>query len=140
MDQKVIEVNEAINAGHIVLNNIDDVTGYLQDAKLWGLFDMFSDHSLLSGIVKHSKLDKAQDKLEELKNSLVRFNNELNDVKVYCNVDEVVFDGFMKVFDILFDNFFVDIYAISKISESKEKMQELRYQVTSVINNLESIK
>lgn len=139
MDQKVIEVNEAINAGNYVLNKIDEVTSYLQDAKLWGLFDMFSDRSLISGIFKHSKLNDAQEALEELKSSLVTFNNELNDVKVYCNIDSVEFDGFVKVFDILFDNFFVDIYAISKINDSKEKMQDLKYQVQNVINRLETI-
>ena len=139
MENKVVEVNEAIDAGKDVLRKIDNVIDNLGSAKMWGLFDMFSDHSLLTGFLKHNKLDNAQEEMEELKYALNRFNSELNDVKVYDEVGKVNFDEFTKIFDIFFDNFFVDLYAISKISDSKRAIEKLRDEVTNVINQLERI-
>ena len=139
MENKVVEVNEAIDAGKDVLRKIDNVIDNLGSAKMWGLFDMFSDHSLLTGFLKHNKLDNAQKEMEELKHALNRFNSELNDVKVYDEVRKVNFDDFTKIFDIFFDNFFVDLYAISKISDSKRAIEKLRDEVTNVINQLERI-
>ena len=140
MALEMIEINEAIDAGEDVLNISEKVLQSLDSAKLWGVFDMFSDHSLLSGIFKHSKLDDAQDCLEELKIALNRFNSELNDVKVYNSVSQINFDGFVKIFDILFDNFFVDIYALTKISDSKRQIQSLIDEVKNVLRQLRAVK
>lgn len=125
MSNVTVEINEAIEAGNVAINSANRVLKYLDDAKLWGIFDMFSNRSFLSSIVKHSKLDDAQEAMNELKNSLNRFNSEINDVKVYCNVSNVDFDGWMKFFDIFCDNFFVDIYTLSKISDSKNQIERL---------------
>lgn len=140
MTNKVVEVNEAIEAGNNLLNKIDNTLNSLNSAKLWGVFDMFSDHSLLSGILKHSKLDDAQATMNELKYSLKKFNDELKDVKVYDNVNQINFDEFVKIFDIFFDNFFVDLYAFSKISESKRQVEQLQNEVKNVLNQLQGIK
>ena len=139
MTSKVVEVNEAIEAGNDLLNKIDSTLNSLNSAKLWGVFDMFSDHSLLSGILKHSKLDDAQATMNELKYSLKKFNDELKDVKVYDNVNQINFDEFVKIFDIFFDNFFVDLYAFSKISESKRQVEQLKNEVKRVLNQLQGI-
>lgn len=139
MTSKVVEVNEAIEAGNDLLNKIDSTLNSLNSAKLWGVFDMFSDHSLLSGILKHSKLDDAQATMNELKYSLKKFNDELKDVKVYDNVNQINFDEFVKIFDIFFDNFFVDLYAFSKISESKRQVEQLQNEVKRVLNQLQGI-
>lgn len=134
------EINEAIEAGDVVVNEANRVLDYLNDAKLWGIFDMFSDHSLLSGLIKHSKLDNAQKTMCDLKNALSKFDSEINDVKVYCNVNNVDFDGWLKFFDIFFDSFFVDLYALSKITDSKEQISNLIYEVKRVQNSLRNNK
>ena len=139
MENKIVEVNEVIDAGHVVIEKIDRILDNLGSAKMWGLFDMFSDHSLITGFVKHSKLDEAQSYMDELKYALNRFNAELDDIKVYDEVRQVNFDRFTKIFDIFFDNFFVDLYAISKISDSKREFEKLRNEVNNVINQLERI-
>lgn len=137
MDYQIVEINEAIQAGYNVIDDADDILESLNSAKMWGIFDMFSSHSILSGFVKHSKLDDAQEGLNRLKNSLERFNSELNDVRVYCDVNSVNYDGYMKVFDIFFDNIFVDIYALSRISDSKKQIEDLKEETKRVITQLE---
>lgn len=138
MEKRLVEINEAITTGYDVLSNAQAVLDNLNSAKMWGLFDMFSNRSFFTSLFKHSKLDDAQEDLENLKYSLRIFNSELNDVKVYENINNVNFDGFMKFFDIFCDNFFVDIYALSKISESKEKIESLIDEVNRIINQLEN--
>lgn len=137
MRYQMLEINEAINAGYDVVNNVDDILKKLDDAKIWGIFDMISKRSILSGYMKHSKLDEAQNKLNQLKISVQRFNSELNDVKVYCDVNNINYDSCMKVLDIVFDNIFVDIYALSKISDSKKQIENLKYEVKNVVDQLE---
>jgi len=140
MSSELIEISEAIKAGEDLLDISDKVLNSLNDAKLWGIFDMFSDHSLISGLIKHSKLDDAQNVLSELKDALTRFNDELDDVKVYDNVSQISFDGFVRIFDIFFDNFFVDIYALSRIRDSKNQILQLQDEVKKVLNDLRNIK
>jgi len=140
MSSELIEISEAIKAGEDLLDISDKVLNSLNDAKLWGIFDMFSDHGLISGLIKHSKLDDAQNMLGELKYVLTRFNDELDDVKVYDNVSQISFDGFVRIFDIFFDNFFVDIYALSRIRDSKNQILQLQDEVRKVLNDLRSIK
>lgn len=138
--EKNVEVNEAIQAGRDVLHQADKVLSYLDDAKLWGIFDLLSDRSFLSGIFKHSKIDDADRKMNELKYSIDRFNVELNDVKVYGEVQQVDIDGFIKFLDIFCDNFFVDLFTISKISDSKKRIESLISEVNNIINKLQLIK
>lgn len=138
MDYKMVEVNEAIQAGNNVLYDADRVLDYLSDAKLWGIFDVVSSRSFFSSLIKHAKLDDAEKGLDQLKFSLEKFNSELDDVKVYCDVDNIAFDGFIKFFDIFCDDFLVDIYSLSKISDYKRLIENLKQNVTEVINELQT--
>lgn len=140
MENRIKEINEAIEAGKDALSKANKVLDCLDSAKLWGIFDMFSNRSFFSSLIKHTKLDDAQDYMEELKMALNRFNSELDDVKVFSTVDYVNFDGFTKFIDIFCDNFFVDIYAISKISDSKNHINQLINEIKNAMYKLESIK
>lgn len=137
---KIVEVNQAIIAGRDVLNQANKVLDYLSDAKLWGIFDMFSDRSFISSLVKHSKIDNAESAMNDLRYSINRFNAELDDVKVYEEVSHVDVDGFIKFIDIFCDNFFVDVFALSKISDSKRSIEKLISEVKTILDELEKIK
>lgn len=136
---KTLEINQAINAGNNVVNKANNVLNYLGDARLWGLFDMFSNRSLLSGVIKHSKIKDAEYAMNELKYAIDRFNDELDDVKIYDNINNVDIDDFIKFLDIFCDNFFVDLYAMSKISNAREQVESLINEVNNIINNLTKI-
>lgn len=139
MENKIVQVNEAISAGNIALNKIDIVLDELKSAKTWGLFDMFSNRSFLSSYIKHSKLDAAQDAMNDLRVAIDKFNHELNDVKIYDEVHQINFDQLTRIFDIFFDNFFVDIYALSRISDSRTEVERLRNEIKKVVEQLERI-
>lgn len=140
MNNQIIEINQAIDAGKDVLRKIDKTIEYLNSARTWGFIDMFSRGGLISGLIKHSKMNSADTTMEELKYAINRFNCELNDIKIYDNIHGIDFDGFMKFIDIFCDNFFIDIMALSRIADSKKRIQELSYEVKNIISKLEASK
>ncbi len=137
MDYQVVEINEAIQAGHEVIDDADDLMESLNSASTWGFLDLFSNNSILSSLIKHSKLDDAQVKLNRLRNSLERFSLELNDVRVYCNIGDVNYDELTKMFDVFFDNIFVDIYTLSRISDSKKEIENIKNETNRIVKQLE---
>ncbi len=137
MDCQVVEINEAIEAGNMVIDDADDLIESLNSASTWGFLDLFSNNSFISSFIKHSKLDDAQVKLNRLRNSLERFGSELDDVRVYCNIDNVNCDELIKMFDIFFDNIFVDIYTLSKISDSKREIENIKNETKRIVKQLE---
>lgn len=98
---------------------------------------MFSNNSFISSFIKHSKLDDAELKLNRLRNSLERFSSELDDVRVYCNIDNVNCDELTKMFDIFFDNIFVDIYTLSRINDSKREIENIKEETKRIVKQLE---
>ena len=98
---------------------------------------MFSNNSFISSFIKHSKLDDAEVKLNRLRNSLKRFSSELDDVRVYCNIDNVNCDELTKMFDIFFDNIFVDIYTLSRINDSKREIENIKEETERIVKQLE---
>lgn len=98
---------------------------------------MFSNNSFISSFIKHSKLDDAEVKLNRLRNSLKRFSSELDDVRVYCNIDNVNCDELTKMFDIFFDNIFVDIYTLSRINDSKREIENIKEETKRIVKQLE---
>lgn len=140
MENKITEINQAIEAGQNVLRQTDIVLDYLGKAQTWGYIDMFSRGGLISGLLKHSKMNYADDAMQELKYAIDRFNKELNDVRVYDNIQSIDFDRFMRFLDIFCDNFIIDFIALSRISDSKQRIKDLSYEVKNIINKLETIK
>ena len=78
--------------------------------------------------------------MNDLRYSINRFNDELDDVKVYGSINNVDIDGFVRFIDVFMDNFFVDLYAISKISDSKRQVENLKLEVNQILKQLETIK
>ena len=71
-----VEIDEAIEAGERVLDRIDEAIEYLNSARNWGIFHMLSKRSLISSMIKHSKMDKAQGVMYDLEHDLRRFASE----------------------------------------------------------------
>lgn len=134
-----LEINQAINAGNEVINKANDVLNYLSDARLWGMFDLFSNKSFFSSIIKHSKISGAEKGISELKYAIDRFNDELDDVKIYDNINSFEIDEFLKFLDIFCDNFFVDLYTITRISDVKTQIESLINKVNNILCNLKTI-
>lgn len=140
MKNQVVEINEAMHAGENVLKQIEIIQRKLSSAKTWGFIDLFSDGGLITAILKHSNLHDAQDYLDNLKELLVIFNNELSDIKIDKQIEDVAMSKGIEIADWLLDGFFVDIFTLSKISDSQYQMDDLKRNVERTLDNLYQIK
>lgn len=80
------EKREAIEAGQRALSSLRTAKENLNSAKNWGLVDMFGG-GFFSTMLKHSKMDKARQNMEQAKYDLRNFSRELNDVNMACNLN-----------------------------------------------------
>ncbi|NBJ80708.1 hypothetical protein D5274_01705 [bacterium 1XD42-94] len=133
-EQERKEIREAILAGERVLQSLNKADEALRSAKSWGLFDMFGG-GLLSTFVKHSRLDRARGYIEDAKQNMKAFKEELADVDQVLDLSVSVGE-FLTFADFFFDSFFVDWMVQSKIDMAKRQMQEAIGKVTKILASL----
>ena len=140
MKTQLEEVNEALAAGYYALRQISVVEGHLDSAKGWGYFDLFSRGGFLTSILKHSKLQDAENAMQQLAYTINRFNSELSDIKISNNVGQLTMSSGMQFADWFFDGLFVDAMTLSHIGESQRQVEDLRFQVQQAVDKLNTLK
>ncbi len=138
MNNYYSEIDEAIEAGRNAIEALTDAEEYLSSAKGWGLFDMLGG-GFISGLIKHSKLDKAQQCMNEAKYQVSRFSKELQDVD-RVSADEIKCDGLAEFFDLFCDGFLVDLVIQSKISSAMENVRTTRRKIENAVDQLRSMR
>lgn len=128
------EIDEAISAGNQAKRIADAVLSELDDAEDWGTWDLLGG-GFLSDLAKHSSLDDAQEKIEQLQVQLRRFKTELADVTIQADM-QVNVDGFLRFADYFFDGLFADWAVLNKIEESQERVKQTRCQIEAVLQKL----
>ena len=94
---------------------------------------------LISDLAKHSHLDEAQQKIEELQIQLRRFKTELADVKISADV-HISIDGFLRFADYFFDGLIADWTVMDKISQAQSEVESIKRKVVNMINRLEGMR
>ena len=131
------EVNEALYAGRNALSSLNEARSMLSSARGWGIYDTFFKGGWISGLIKHSKMRDAEDCIANARDSLINFNNELNDLNLLgINLDTTDLLGFA---DIFFDGFLADILMQSRIREACEQVDCAIAKVESLISRLETL-
>ena len=125
-----VELNEAIDAAERALRCLNEAKASLNSASGWGLFDILGGGFIYS-IVKHDKIGKAKNLIDEAKSSLVLLADELDDIDEINELD-VQASSAIKAFDIVFDNFFSDFMVQNKIKESQVQLDRIINQVQKV--------
>ncbi len=128
------ELSEAIVAGEKALSSISSAEEILESASTWGVIDMFGG-GMLTDIIKHSKIQKAQRFLEQVKADIATFQRELGDVQVQLDL-KIDLGDFLCIADFVFDNFFVDYAVQSKIKDALSQIQNLKYTIEDIVNQL----
>lgn len=131
------EIQEAIRAGREALDTSDAILLSLGSAENWGTWDLIGG-GLMTDIIKHSKLDEAQNQVTVLQEKLRRFKTELADIEIQADL-QVGISGFMRFADVFFDGLFADWAVMNKISSSKSQVQDTRAQIEKVLNHLHSM-
>ena len=137
MESQKREVQEAIRAGREALDTSESILVSLGSAENWGTWDLIGG-GLMTDMIKHSKLDEAQNQVTTLQETLRRFKTELADIEIQADL-QVGVDGFMRFADVFFDGLFVDWAVMNKISNSKSQVQDTKAQIERVLNHLYSL-
>ena len=132
------EIREAISAGHSAMGTADSVLSELEDADGWNTWDMLGGGGIITHMAKHSHLDEAQEKVEQLQGKLRRFKTELADINIHADM-QVSIDGFLRFADYFFDGLFADWAVGDKISESQSSVQKVKGQIRSALSKLENM-
>ena len=130
------EINEAIIAGERALESLKKAQEKLNNAKSWGVWDMFGG-GFLATMMKHSKLEDAQSHMDDAKYYLKVFQKELKDINISF-LPRIDMDAFLSFADFFFDGILSDYLVQSKISETKAHVAETITKVEEVLNKLKS--
>lgn len=127
-----IEIEEAITAADEALYHLNAARKNLKSAGNWGLYDMFGG-GVISGLIKHGKMESAEEEIELARESLETFAEELRDVSGYSSVH---IDSFLKFGDLFFDGFLVDALVQREIGKAKAQCDDAIDQVSRIREEL----
>lgn len=114
-----------------------EVDRRLKSARNWGIYDIMGG-GFLSSIFKHSKVNKAEALLQDVRNKLGQLQKELGQIQL--NVDpQLRISGFEKFLDIAFDNIISDWLVQSKIRNTRKEVSRLQSDVQEIIRALDEI-
>lgn len=132
--QRLKEIQEALEAGYLVLDQLKNALRSLDSASSWGFMDI-AGGGILSTAMKHSAVDKAQKKIALLKINLYKFQKEVQDVQGFQINTVKLSDGTVAM-DYLFDNIFTDMFVQSKIRESEKSLQQAKRRIDQIMDSL----
>ncbi|MEG2290778.1 MAG: hypothetical protein RSC24_12460 [Clostridium sp.] len=128
----VKEVKEASFEGRNLLSEIDKAESLLSSARNWGIYDIVGG-DFLSSMIKHNKINEAENSFRNISSLITRFNRELGDVQ--C--DNITFSTTTIVFDIFLDNIFTDFAVQSKINDSLDRILSLKRKIQIIVDQLQ---
>ena len=131
------EKREAVEAGQRALQSLRYAQDNLNSAKNWGLVDMLGG-SFLSTLAKHSKMERAQQYMEQAKYDLQNFSRELRDVNMACNL-HIETNDFLTFADFFFDGLVADWLVQDRINNARSQVNEAIRRTEQILRQLQSM-
>lgn len=133
------EIREALDAGEKALCIAEKILQDFEKAKTWGTVDLIGGGAF-ADIMKYDKLDKIQNRVQELQSALRSFRTELADVNTNINGNiHVEIGSFLHFADYLFDGLFADWMVYDKIKQGAERAKTTYDQIQSILNRLKEM-
>ena len=131
------EIDEAIRAGQQARSSLLQAKDCLKSAGNWGLLDMFGG-GLFTTFVKRTRMNDAEQLVQQARNDLQRFRKELTDVETIADF-HVETGNFLAFADYFFDSFLVDLMVQSKIRDAQKQVEDAIEKVEYILRQLESL-
>lgn len=132
------EIDEALVCGKKVQNQVALIEKELNSAEGWGNWDLLGG-GFIADAIKHSHLDTAEEKIQELQKMLGGFRTELADVTITADF-KVQIDGFLRFADYFFDGFIADLSVLERIDTSQKNLAETGKQVCDLMKKLYALR
>jgi len=131
------EINEAIQAGEEVEGTLLRMKDELEEAAHYGRSDMYGG-GLLTTMAKHSHIDNANSKAQDVKYLLERFAREMKDITVSCDNINVKLTSVDTFGDYFFDGFIFDHMVQQKIYDAGDNVTDVKRAVQDILYKLEN--
>lgn len=128
------EIGEAIAAGEQALSSLREAESALSSAGSWGLLDLLGG-GIITGMVKHSRIDDARSHLSYAQSCLATFQREVGDVRGMEDV-AIDIDGFLTFADFFLDGLIADLIVQSRIDDAKERVSRAAETVSLALDEL----
>lgn len=129
------EVDEAIRAGERALDSLREAKAKLNSARNWGIYDILGG-GVISSVVKHSKMNSANEWVAQANHDLKRFAKELRDVDedgLYVQAGSLA-----STLDIFFDNVFSDFIVQNRINEARAEIDRMIGRIERTVWDLKN--
>jgi len=127
------EKQEAIAAGERALTSLKNARTELDKARRWGIFDMLGG-DLLAGIMKYTKMDKAQKIMAAAQADIQAFQRELQDIEsLGINIE---INSFLTIADFFCDGLIADWLVQSKINNTRKNIDEAIAKIEAILQQL----
>ena len=131
------EIDEAIRAGQQARSSLLQAKDCLKSAGNWGLLDMFGG-GLFTTFVKRTRMNDAEELVQQARSDLQRFRKELTDVETIADF-HVETGNFLTFADYFLDSFLVDLMVQSKIRDAQKQVEDAIEKVEYILQQLESL-
>ncbi len=121
---------QAINIINRLIPIVEQAESKLKSARTWSIFDMLGG-GVFVDMVKHYKLSRASDYMNEANYLLQQLNPLLGNMRIPDNY-RMQIGGLGTFADFLFDGIFADGYMASKIWSSIEHVRELKQKLYTI--------
>lgn len=129
------EIDEAIEAGKVVIKKLDEVISSLDSADTWSLLD---GGSISVDGMKYTRINQAKEQISEVNCSIDKFRVELVDSEINSLI-EINISNFVRHAD-YHDLFFTNGFVHNKINVALKNAQQVNMQSNYVIQKLEQMR
>lgn len=138
VQQLIVEITEALEAGRIARESLIEASDALNTASGYSTWDTFFGGGVLATALKHQELDKSNSYIHRAQKALQHFQNELLDIQeMRQDTLEIETDGFVKFADYFFDDIFSAWSVHSKIATSTSQVGRV---LDDVVNTMRELK
>lgn len=116
---------------------IDQAESQFRGARNWGILDILGGGTFVD-IVKHVKLNKASNIMNQINYLLHDLQRELKDVVIPTDF-QMNTASFATLADFMFDGILADVYMQSKIISSLDQIRELRRRLLILRDKLNQL-
>ncbi len=128
------ELREAADIGKAARGLARRLVETMDDALTWSTVDLFGG-GMMTDFIKHSRLEEAQKLAQQLEDQLRCFESELADVDIYASL-ELTVDPFLRILDILFDNFITDWTVQERMEKALAQAKTAEDEVQRLLDHL----
>ena len=120
------EIEQAQVATDAALSSLRAAQGRVDSARSWGTYDTWFGGGLFSSLIKHDRIDQAEQYMRDVDVALDRLRRELADVQMGgAALGGVGVTDLTRTLDVWFDNFFSDLSVQSRLKTADQRLDQI---------------